>query len=96
MAQAQNQSTLRLVVRGRIAHITQRNGESGTTFRTLLRTPAADEYSPPGTFELRSKRRLGATGDEVEVECDLLGYVRSYQNKEGQTVRTAEHVLQVA
>lgn len=87
---------LRLVVHGRIAEVTQRNGAGGTTYRTLLRSPAVDQYSMPGTFVVRSQRKLGKPEEEITVECDLLGYARTYDDKDGNSVRTAEHVLQAA
>jgi len=65
-------------------------------FVTLLRTPAADQYSSPGTFELLSSRRLGSEGSEISVEADLSGYVRKFTTKDGQDVLTADHVLRVA
>lgn len=93
---AGSQPALRLVITGRIQQVTKRQGASGDTFKTLLKTPAADAYSPPGTFEVRSRHRIGAEGQEVSVECDLMGYARSYANKDGETVRTSEIVLQAA
>lgn len=101
MSQAQQTtpaaSALRLIVAGRIEVVRKRSTPKGDTFRTLIRTPAADPYSVPGTFEVRSRRRLGAEGQAVEVECDLLGYARSFDDKaSGEPVKTAEHVLQAA
>ena len=101
MAQNQSQTgaqtpTLRLVITGRVQQVMKRNGPSGEVFKTLLKTPAPDAYSSPGTFEVRSRKRIGGEGQEVTVECDLLGYARSYDNKDGETVRTAEHILQAA
>jgi len=85
---------LQLIVKGRVQAVTRHQGANGETFRTLLRTPAPDSYSSPGTFEVRSRRRIGQEGQEVEVACDLLGFARSFSTKAGETVRTAEHVLQ--
>lgn len=87
---------LRLIITGRVQLVTRKTGPSGETFRTLVKTPAPDAYSSPGTFEVRSRKRLGAEGQEISVECDLLGYARSYKTEEGDTVRTAEAVLQAA
>jgi hypothetical protein len=87
---------LRLIVTGRIQQVTKRSGATGDTFRTLVKTPAPDSYSSPGTFEVRSRQRIGSEGQEVKIECDLMGYARSYESKDGDTVRTAEHVLQAA
>lgn len=80
---------------GRVVGVTRRTGQSGDTFRTLVRTPAPDPYSSPATYELRSKRRLGQEGGVIEVQAQLIGYSRSYESKDGDRVSTAEHVLQV-
>ena len=99
MAQAKEASInpgLRLVVVGRVQSVTRRSGPNGDVYKTVVRTPAPDAYSSPGTFEVRSRSRIGAEGQQIEVECDLLGYARSYETKDGETVRTAEHVLQAA
>jgi hypothetical protein len=94
MSQAEVIGFLRVVILGRVQQVTKRSGANGDTYLTLLRTPAPDAYSSPGTFLVRSKKRIAAEGAQVEVECDLLGYARSYETKDGETVRTAEHVLQ--
>lgn len=95
-AQARKAPVPSIRIAGRVQQVTQRTGQNGTTFLTLLRTPAVDEFSSPGTFELRSKRRLGSEGQMIELDCELVGYSRSYERKDGETVKTAEHVLQVA
>lgn len=87
---------LRLIVIGRVAQVTKHAGRDGDVFKHLIRTPATDPYSSPGTFEVRARRRIGSEGQEVSVECDLLGYARAYSTKDGEQVKTAEHVLQVA
>lgn len=91
---AESASGLRLVVRGRVEEARQFSGARGVGYRTRIKVPAVDQYTAPGTFEVRSDRRLGKVGEEIEVECDLMGFSRSYQGKDGETVRTAEHVLQ--
>ena len=100
MAEAKGQEPVRrttpmLRIAGRVQQVTKRSGQNGDTYRTLIRTPAEDEFSSPGTWELRSKRRLGGEGQMIEVECELHGYARSYENKDGDTVRTAEIVAEV-
>lgn len=83
-------------LRGRVALVTQKNTASGTLFLTLINTPAPDEFSPPGTFELLSSRRLGNEGQGIEVEAVLQGYSDRYERKsDGAVVRTARHVLRV-
>jgi hypothetical protein len=100
MSQTVSQSgafpALRLVVSGRIQQVVKRQTQAGDVFKTLIKTPAPDSYSSPGTFEVRSRKRLGSEGQEVSVECDLMGYARQYENKDGETVKTSEHVLQAA
>lgn len=88
--------SLRLVVCGQVAEVRRKSGKNGDVYLTLLKTPALDKYSSPGTFEVRSRRPLGQRGTEIEVECDLLGYQRNYTDKDNNTVRTAEHVLQAS
>lgn len=85
---------MQCTVFGRVEAVTKKQTSSGDLFLTLIKTPAPDAYSPPGTFEIKSKKRLGGQGDEISVLCDLRGYSRSYENKDGATVRTAEAVLQ--
>lgn len=83
-------------LRGRVALVTQKSTASGTLFLTLINTPAADEFSSPGTFELLSSRRLGNEGQAIEVEAVLQGYADRYERKsDGAMVRTARHVLRV-
>lgn len=88
------QANPRFSLTGRIKAAMKRNTANGTTFRTLINTPAPDAYGHPGTFEVRSLNSLGKPGEEVTVNVELKGYARSYDNKEGESVNTAEHVLQ--
>lgn len=63
---------LRVFIRGRIE--AQRVHEG---FRyTRIICPAADAYSRPETVEVRSKARLGETGEEVTCTARLGGYTR--------------------
>lgn len=85
---------LQVKVFGRVESQAKKSGKGGDFFVTLLKTPAPDSFSSPGTFEIRSKQPLGSRGSEIEVLCDLRGYSRSYKDKDGVTVQTAEAVLQ--
>jgi hypothetical protein len=91
--EATTTTTPRVVIAGRIKEATKRSGDNGTTFRTIINTPAPDRFGHPGTFEVRSLSSLGQAGAEVQVTCELKGYSRNYQGKNGP-VNTAEHVLQ--
>lgn len=46
------------------------------THYTRVVTPAPDPYSRPQTVEIRSKQRLGQSGDEIRVTGMLGGYTR--------------------
>lgn len=46
-----------------------------TTYTRIV-TPAPDPYSRPQTVEVRSRQRLGQTGDEITVQAQLGGYTR--------------------
>lgn len=88
-------SPLRVFVRGKIE--AQRSHE-GFRFTRII-TPAADEYSRPQTVEVRSKQRLGETGEEVSVGCQLGGYTRrpyrvtDKDTGESRMVTPVEHTL---
>lgn len=86
--------TPRFTLQGRIKSATKRNTANGTTWRTLVNTPAPDAYGHPGTYEVRSLSTLGQIGTELQITVELRGYARSYGNKDGEAVNTAEHVLQ--
>lgn len=78
---------------GRIAASRSKSSAQGKLFFTLLRLPAADAYSSPATVEIQSSERLGGADEEVSVVVEIGGYPRSYSDKEGGQVRTAENVL---
>lgn len=63
---------LRVVIKGRIE--AQRLHEGWRYTRIIC--PAADAYSRPETVEVRSKGRLGETGEEVTCSAKLGGYTR--------------------
>lgn len=45
-------------------------------FYTRVVSPAPDLYSQPSILEIRSKARLGAIDDELNIEARLGGYKR--------------------
>ena len=97
MAEAQAskaKNALRITLKGRIELVTKLDSANGVTFRTLVKTPAPDEWSSPSTFEIRSQGRLGQQGDDIAQECDLRGYSNNYERDDGTKVRSAQHVLQ--
>ncbi len=97
MAQSDTQAhqahtAIQVRLAGRIQAVTRKTGAKATAFRTILKTPARDHFSSPGTFEVRSAQSLGSEGQDVTVLCELAGYARSYKGGDGY-VATAEHVL---
>lgn len=63
---------MQVVIRGRI-DASRRHDK--TTYTRVV-TPAPDPYSRPQTVEIRSKQRLGQSGDEVTIHAQLGGYTR--------------------
>ncbi|MBB5017807.1 hypothetical protein HNQ59_001077 [Chitinivorax tropicus] len=41
---------------------------------TEVTLPAPDQYSPPATVEIRSRKRLGQVGETIEVSVTCAGY----------------------
>jgi len=66
----QNMKPNQSILRGRVN--TTRKAEE--FFYTEVTLPAPDEYSPPATVEIRSKKRIGQAGDTVECLVSCGGY----------------------
>lgn len=98
MAQAQTlqPGAPRVTLIGRVQSFEKKQTDNGDLFITVLRTPAPDQYSSPGQFELLSSRRLGAEGADISVEATLTGYMRKLKTKAGEAFVKYEHVLRVA
>lgn len=83
------------MVRGRIEE--SRRHEQFIYTRIL--TPAADEFSRPQSLEIRSRKRLGQTGDVINCVVQLGGYTRkAFQAKDKETgelymVKPVDHTL---
>lgn len=58
------------VLRGRVNTIRK----SEEFFYTEVTLPAPDEYSPPATVEVRSKKRIGQSGETIECLVSCGGY----------------------
>lgn len=63
---------MQVLIRGRIDAVRRHDK---TTYTRIV-TPAPDPYSRPQTVEVRSRQRLGQTGDEITVLAQLGGYTR--------------------
>lgn len=86
---------MRVLVKGRIE---KSRTHEGVRYTHVL-TPAADAYSRPQLLEIRSKVKIGDTGEEISRFCTLGGYQRkAYQAKDKNTgeittVVPVEHTL---
>jgi len=88
------------LLKGRIIGRTRKVGKDGKPFFiTLLRLPAPDEYTSPGTVEVRSAASVGDIGGDAHLRVRIGGYGRSYkttdENGESKTVQTADNSLTV-
>lgn len=88
-------------INGRIERSIRKQGKDGSYFLTLIKLPAKDEFSSPGTVEVSSDNSIGRPGEVTTVRVAVSGYPRSYQTKptrdnpDGETVYTADNRLQV-
>ncbi|GAB7551165.1 hypothetical protein NRB_06620 [Novosphingobium sp. 11B] len=71
-------ANLNVVVHGKL--VDQRRNE-GVFYSTVL-SPAADQFSQPEPFEIRSSKSLGNREEIITVPCRLFGFFRkSYETK---------------
>jgi hypothetical protein len=54
-------------------------------YYTEVTRAAADSFSKPSTFRLRSAQPLGQQGQMIEVICNVSGYVRHYNYTDKNT-----------
>jgi len=54
---------------------------------TQVVCPAADAYSMPATVAIRSGRRLGRPGEEIDVFCQLAGMPEQWTDKKTGELR---------
>lgn len=86
---------------GRIAFRRRMRGQEGPYFLSVLKIPAQDQFSHPGTVEVLSHDSLGQPGDDWKGICEVTGYPRSYDSKpdkesgEVTRIHTAEVRLRV-
>lgn len=89
------QQAMQVLIRGRIE---KSRLYEGKRYSQII-TPAPDAYSRPQIVEVRSKSRLGETGDEVTVMCTLGGFSRKpykvtdKSSGEVVTVTPVDHTL---
>lgn len=87
---------MQTLVQGRIESTKRREN----VWYSALVTPAEDVYSRPQYVEIKSKNKLGQTGDEITQLCKIGGYKRkpfSFTDKstgEVMTVVPHDHTLE--
>lgn len=88
-------------ISGRIAYRRRMKTVEGSYWMTVLKTPAPDSFSHPGTIEVMSNNFIGAPGEDWSGIVQVTGYPRSYDGKPdaqtGEIVRihTADNRLRV-
>ena len=89
------------VISGRIAFRRRMKTTDGSYWMTVLKTPARDSFSHPGTVEVMSDQSIGSPGDDWNGIVEITGYPRSYDGKPdpqtGEIIRvhTADNRLRV-
>ena len=68
-----------VMVSGRVVESRQYDGRHYTT----VRTPAPDPFTSPGNVEIASPAALGSPGSDVEVLCNVGGYVERFKRNDG-------------
>jgi hypothetical protein len=86
-------------IKGMVANVRQQPISGTKYFLTLIRLPAADEYSHPATVEVRSEKLIGKKGEEIEGAVMVGGYPDSWERidrdtGEKEVIPTARIVLQ--
>ena len=88
-------------LKGRISYARNVKTQDGRLFLTILKIPAVDQFSHPGTVEVSSNEKLGEVNDDWSGICSVTGYPRTYDSKpdpetgEIKTIRTATISLRV-
>lgn len=86
---------------GLIAGRRRVNSQNGSLWLTVIKLPAANEFSHPATVEVRSHNPLGEINDKWSGVVSVTGFPRSYNTKPDQetgeikSVKTAQVALDV-
>jgi hypothetical protein len=68
-------------LKGRISNKRRMSSADGVYWLTVLKLPARDSFSHPGTVEVMSRSALGDVGSDWEGIVEVTGYPRSYNSK---------------
>lgn len=70
---------------GRINSFRRVAGQNGSVWLTILKMPAADEFSSPQTVELTSAEKLGDRGEPWKGRVQIGGFGRVYDSTDKHT-----------
>ena len=68
-------------ISGQISARRRISSQGSTVWLTVVRLPAADEYSHPATIEVRSHAPIGDVNDKWQGVVAVSGYPRNYNTK---------------
>lgn len=77
-------SELVVTITGKVEEMRQ----AGGVYYSTIKIPAADEYSSPMPFEVRSQRPLGPVGSVQTISAKLSGFYRKSYKVEDVDSRT--------
>jgi hypothetical protein len=79
---------LEFVMNGKVLSSSRFEG----SYRTLLSSPAPDEYSMPSVFEVQSEERLGNIDEKISILVVAKGIPHKFKSLQtGEWVKTARH-----
>jgi len=81
------------VITGRIDAVRSFEVQGKRVFETRVMQAAPDQFSSPTAVAVQSSMKLGASGDDVKVHVQVMGYRDSYKTREGEVIHTARNVL---
>jgi len=67
------------IVKGRIDQVRLHDGRH----MHVVLLPAVDEFSKPQAVEVRSNRRLGEPGSDLQCRGRLMGFTRQFNTRDG-------------
>lgn len=80
------------VISGRLEDTSSFESKGQRVHESLIKTPAPDEYSHPGTLMVQSKYKLGNKGEQVTVHCECTGFPQSWTDKDGVVKNSARNI----
>jgi hypothetical protein len=70
----------------------ERNG--ATVHEHRVKQAAPDEFTSPGAVLVQSSQKLAAVGEYLQTVVNVTGFAKSFQDRSGARVQSADMVLQ--